>query len=228
MRLSDNVVLQTYGYNHLPLLLSLAAPPLAILLPNPLPPNAPPSVANSKYPYANLRKSLRLLIEDPDPMEELENDISYVYSGFAPISVRLVQCVAQKGGVLSNPATEKDKKGGGADANTDSSSRRGAGLPVQVQAHPIVGWKGFEDVIASLPGETIDVVQKLPGGPDADAPTTAASPLCTSLLLVSSLRGFERDVLTALAQCFRGNGRQQRSCSSLGDVPTRRSLRSGG
>ncbi|KAI1793136.1 Sec1-like protein [Ganoderma leucocontextum] len=166
-------ILQTYGYNHLPLLLSLAAPPLAVLLPNPLPPNAPPSVADSKYPYANLRKSLRLLIEDPDPMEELENDISYVYSGFAPLSVRLVQCVAQKGGVLSSPA-EKEKKGSG---DADSSSRRGVGAAgMLVQAHPIVGWKGFEDVIASLPGETVDIVQKLPGGPDGSAlPPTASS-----------------------------------------------------
>ncbi|EJF67229.1 Sec1-like protein [Dichomitus squalens LYAD-421 SS1] len=174
-KLLENIkreILQTYGYNYLPLLLSLAAPPLSVLLPNPLPHNAPPSVADSKYPYANLRKSLRLLVEDPDPMEELENDISYVYSGFAPISVRLVQCVAQKGGVLSNPAAEKekgaDKKGSGADG--DSASRRGgtAGTPL-VQAHPIVGWKGFEDVIASIPGETVDIVQKLPGGQDGGA-----------------------------------------------------------
>ena len=160
---------QTYGYNHLPLLLSLAAPPLAVLLPNPLPPNAPQAVVDFKYPYANLRKQLRLLIEDPDPMEELENDISYVYSGFAPISVRLVQCVAQKGGVLSNPAADKDKKGG------DGESSRRSGASPLVQAHPIVGWKGFEDVVASIPGETVDVVQRVPAGHDASAPPPAAS-----------------------------------------------------
>ncbi|KAI0334335.1 Sec1-like protein [Cubamyces sp. BRFM 1775] len=154
-------VLQTYGYNYLPLLLSLSAPPLAVLLPNPLPANAPPSVADSKYPYNSLRKSLRLLIEDPDPLEELENDISYVYSGYAPISIRLVQCVAQKGGVLSNPAIDKDKKGAGG----EDGSKRPSATPM-VQAHPIVGWKGFEDVVASIPGETVDIVQKLPIGQD--------------------------------------------------------------
>ena len=160
---------QAYGYNYLPLLLSLSAPPLSILLPNPLPPNTPQSVMDSKYPYANLRKQLRLLIEDPDPMEELENDITYVYSGYAPISVRLVQCIAQKGGVLSNPAGDKDKKGGGGD-----SSRRSAAAPL-VQAHPIVGWKGFEDVVASIPGETVDIVQKVPGASEGGGVSTLST-----------------------------------------------------
>ncbi|KAI0652458.1 Sec1-like protein [Trametes meyenii] len=157
-------ILQTYGYNYLPLLLSLAAPPLAVLLPTPLPPNVPSAVADTKYPYSSLRKSLRLLIEDPDPLEELENDISYVYSGFAPISVRLVQCVAQKGGVLSNPATDKGKKVTGG----EDGSKRVPSTPI-VQAHPILGWKGFEDVVASIPGETVDIVQKLPSGADGSA-----------------------------------------------------------
>lgn len=164
-------------------------------------------------------------------MEELENDISYVYSGFAPISVRLVQCVAQKGGVLSNPAAEKEKKGGaGVDAAADGNTPHQGGS-VLVQAHPIVGWKGFEDVIASLPGETVDVVQKLPGGPDTDG-QGALPPAGASLrtLLVSSLRGFRADVLTAptLTQCFRESGRRRRSCFSSGGARTRRSLRSGG
>ncbi|KDQ63188.1 hypothetical protein JAAARDRAFT_29201 [Jaapia argillacea MUCL 33604] len=142
--------LQSYGYRFLPLLLALASPSLAILLPNPLPPSTPAAVTNLKYPFVPLRKSLRLLIDDPDSLDEVENDISYVYSGYAPISVRLVQCVAQKGGVLSNPANDKDK---GANAEGGKSSG-------QVQAHPIVGWKGFEDVLASIPGETVDIIPK--------------------------------------------------------------------
>ena len=88
-------------------------------------------------------------------MGEVENDISFVYSGYAPISVRLVQCVAQKGGVISNPAAEKDK--GTAD-DGDRASRSSSG---KVQAHPIVGWKGFEDVLASIPGETVDIIPKV-------------------------------------------------------------------
>ena len=98
------------------------------------------------------------MIDDVDNVDELENDISYVYSGYAPISVRLVQCVAQKGGVLSNPALDKSNKtteGEPVDGTADA--RDGS---TKVQAHPIVGWKGFEDVLASIPGETVDFVPK--------------------------------------------------------------------
>ncbi|KAH9837352.1 Sec1-like protein, partial [Rhodofomes roseus] len=162
-------ILQAYGYNLLPLLLSLSAPPLSILLPNPLPPSAQTTAAATKYPYAALRKSLRLLIEDPDNVDDLENDISYVYSGYSPISVRLVQCVAQKGGVLSNPAADREKK-----AKADVDGSRLKGMPSQkVQAHPIVGWKGFEDVVASIPGGTVDIVQKEPGGLEGASATAA-------------------------------------------------------
>jgi hypothetical protein len=152
-RLSGNLVnystlTKSYGYEYLPLLLALSDPSLGILLPNP--PAA--SMASAKYPFASLRKSLRLLIDDsPEALEEVENDISYVYSGFAPISVRLVQCVAQKGGVLCNPA-EKEKTVTDGDGSTTNP-------PMKVQAHPIVGWKGFEDVIAMIPGEIVDIIQ---------------------------------------------------------------------
>ncbi|KAG6851377.1 hypothetical protein H0H93_005775 [Arthromyces matolae] len=143
-------ILQTYGYNYLPLLLSLSSPSLGLLLPNPLPSPAPASLSGSKYPFAALRKSLRLLIDDtPEGIDEVENDISFTYSGYAPISVRLVQCVAQKGGVISNPA---DKTTNGADAQHSSQEK--------LQAHPIVGWKGFEDVMTAIPGETVDIMQK--------------------------------------------------------------------
>ena len=165
-----NTRIQAYGYNLLPLLLSLSAPPLCILLPNPLPPSALNTAAATKYPYTALRKSLRLVIDDPDNEEDLENDISYVYSGYAPISVRLVQCVAQKGGVLSNPAGDRDKK---AKDSAEGSKAKGPSSQ-KVQAHPIVGWKGFEDVVASIPGGTVDIIQKEQGGLDG-ASTTAAS-----------------------------------------------------
>jgi hypothetical protein len=145
---------QAYGYSYLPLLLSLAAPPLAILLPNPLPSTATSTISSAKYPYTSLRKSLRLLIDGNESLDELENDISYVYSGYAPISIRLVQCVAQKGGVLSNPA--KSKEGA-----TEEDGKKGKSTSLgPTQAHPIVGFKGFEDAIESIAGRTFDITQK--------------------------------------------------------------------
>jgi vacuolar protein sorting-associated protein 33A len=115
------------------------------------------------------------VIDGDESLEELENDISYVYSGYAPISVRLVQCVAQKGGVLSNPAAGKDKP-------TSDENGTGNKSAVKMQAHPIVGFKGFEDVIASIPGKTVDIVQK---GLDVnDASNTPSATLRESLFLL--------------------------------------------
>jgi len=155
-------------------LLSLASPPLGILLPTPLPTTAPPTFL-SKYPFSSLRKSLRLLIDDtPEGIDEVENDISFTYSGYAPISVRLVQCVAQKGGVISNPAEK---------AGNDADGKR-TGSQSTVQAHPIVGWKGFEDVVNMLPGETVDVIQKgTAGRPPAMTPFPQSSEKSTTTVV---------------------------------------------
>ncbi|KAG8765444.1 hypothetical protein FRC12_007489, partial [Ceratobasidium sp. 428] len=126
-----------YGYNLLPLLLALEN--LSLLNPPPTKPAVP-------FPYPSLRKSLRLLTDSP---EDNPTDISFTYSGYAPLSCRLVQAVVQKGAVL------------GAGSNTDTGAR-------QAQAHPIVGWKGFDDVIKTIPGDTVDVIQT-PGAPVKDA-----------------------------------------------------------
>ncbi|KAH0837937.1 Sec1-like protein [Lanmaoa asiatica] len=153
-----------YGYNLLPLLLSLSASPLSVLLQNPLPASI---AAPNKLPFTTVRKSLRLLIDDnPEALEEVENDISYVYSGYAPISVRLVQCVAQKSGVISNPA-EKASAG-------DRDGKGKSPASKKLFAHPIVGWKGFEDVLSTIPGKTFDIVQKMPSGTGPETPSISA------------------------------------------------------
>jgi len=164
-----NKTTQAYGYEYLPLLLSLAVHSLGILLPNPLPPSTSSSAATLKYPFTSLRKSLRLLIDDnPEALDEVENDISFVYSGYAPISIRLVQCVAQKGGVISNPA-EKEKTGNEASHSEEQKLTFG-----KVQAHPIVGWKGFEDVVATIPGQTVEIIQKPSNKVTPSGPLSAA------------------------------------------------------
>lgn len=95
--------------------------------------------AGSKTNYGYLRKNLRLVIEEVS--EQDPNDISYVYSGFAPLSVRLVQCVLQKPYMLSL------LKGGPAASVNNAST-----------ASP--GWLGFEDVVKSARGSTFSIVQK--------------------------------------------------------------------
>ena len=44
--------------------------------------------------YAALRRTLRLIVDDVD--EHAPQDIAYAYSGYAPLSVRVVQCVLLK------------------------------------------------------------------------------------------------------------------------------------
>lgn len=160
-------ILQSYGYEYLPVILALSSPPLGLLLPNPLPPSAA-ELASTKIPYSNLRKALRLVNEDPDDFDD-PADISYTYSGYAPMSVRLVQCVAQKGAVL--------KVGEGGDA---ARKGKGAATGGKARAHPIVGWKGFEDVLESIPGETIDISQAGPAGTEVSIAQTVANSLLSA------------------------------------------------
>ncbi|CDZ97750.1 Vacuolar sorting protein VPS33/slp1 (Sec1 family) [Phaffia rhodozyma] len=135
-------ILQVYGYEKLPLLLSLAS---LGLFPK-TPASSPP-----KSLFPTIRKSLRLLVDDLD--ENNPADISFVYSGYAPLSIRLVQCVAQKNAVLSTPVVADDRAVGGSSNGEDGEETF---LP---KAHPIVGWKGFEDVVAYVPGATFDEIQ---------------------------------------------------------------------
>ncbi|ORY34875.1 putative ATP binding protein [Naematelia encephala] len=133
--------LQVYGYHHLPLLVSLES--LNLLVKSP---------TSAPHPFPALRKSLRLVVDDID--DAAPNDISYVYSGYAPLSVRLVQCVTQKNTILSTAASVGDI----------NEERDGRGRKTLPRAHPILGWRGFEDVLASIPGPTVDVRQKVSAG----------------------------------------------------------------
>lgn len=122
--------LQVYGYHHLSLLVALEHLGLLVKQPSTL-----------SHPFPALRKSLRLVVDDTD--DTAPNDISYVYSGYAPLSIRLVQCITQKNAVLAG-AVETD-------------GREKKQVP---KAHPIAGWRGFEDVLGSIPGATVDMRQR--------------------------------------------------------------------
>lgn len=74
----EREVLQSYGYAYLPLLINLNH--LGLLS---------KSLSSVKSPFSIARKSLRLVVDDVD--EQQPDDIAYVYSGYAPLSIRLVQ-----------------------------------------------------------------------------------------------------------------------------------------
>jgi hypothetical protein len=92
-------------------------------------------------------------VDDVD--DAAPNDVSYVYSGYAPISIRLVQCVAQKNAIQSTPPVARQN------GQPEEVNGRARTLP---QAHSITGWRGFEDVVGGIPGATVDVRQKSESG----------------------------------------------------------------
>ncbi|TKA48268.1 hypothetical protein B0A54_01761 [Friedmanniomyces endolithicus] len=144
------LLLQAYGYQHLGTLARLEKMGLFVAREanrgylNPISGSAGQTATDWNF----VRSRLQLWV---DEVEEAEpRDIAYVFSGYAPLSVRLVQAVLQKGYLLNlvNPP-----RAGGAGAAVGTGANGS-------------GWKGFEDVLARIKGATVDVVQK---GNDADA-----------------------------------------------------------
>nr|XP_056715732.1 vacuolar protein sorting-associated protein 33A [Euleptes europaea] len=76
-------ILQTYGYEHVLTLNNLEK--AGLLKPQ----------TSSRNNYPTIRKTLRLWMDDVN--EQNPHDISYVYSGYAPLSVRLAQLLARPG-----------------------------------------------------------------------------------------------------------------------------------
>ncbi|XP_053135694.1 vacuolar protein sorting-associated protein 33A isoform X1 [Hemicordylus capensis] len=76
-------ILQTYGYEHILTLNNLEK--AGLLKPQ----------LSSRNNYPTIRKTMRLWMDDVN--EQNPNDISYVYSGYAPLSVRLAQLLARPG-----------------------------------------------------------------------------------------------------------------------------------
>lgn len=134
-------ILHAYGYQHLLTLDALGKMQLlqtrtsanVLYIPNPL----GAATDGGRTNYAYLRKVLRLIVEEVN--EQDPNDIAYVYSGYAPLSVRLVQCIIQKQYLLS--------------ITKGATATNG----VSTAGH---GWQGFEDALKNVKGETFNKVQK--------------------------------------------------------------------
>lgn len=138
-------ILQAYGYQQLMTFRALEK--MELLYPREstttlLLPGAGAS-ASAKTNYSYLRRHLRLVVEEVS--ERDPDDIAYVYSGFAPLSVRLVQCILQKQYVMSLT------KGSGAASSAASLNAASTSSP---------GWIGFEDIVKNARGATFSIVQK--------------------------------------------------------------------
>ena len=95
--------------------------------------------------YATLRNPLKLV--DDDVSESEPTDISYTYSGYAPLSVRILQCALDKPSALalSKPAP---------------SSATAQGPTSDAPAPPAQGWRPFEDLLRSVRGATFSELQR--------------------------------------------------------------------
>lgn len=128
-------ILHAYGYQHLLTLDALEK--LGFFQSR----SAASASGTARTNFTNLRKTLRLIVDEVN--EHDPDDIAYVYSGYAPLSIRLVQCVVQK------PLMTAAAKGRRGEDGTNAGVNVGA-----------VGWRGFEDVLKNVSGKTFDEPQR--------------------------------------------------------------------
>lgn len=133
-------ILQTYGFEYLPLLISLSD--LNLLVKN------GGSVTASKSVFSLARKSLKLINDEVD--ESNPEDISYTYSGYSPVSIRLVQNALGLGNTSGGFVNSNGTTGG-----PGARERNGAS---------VVGWRGLDEIMRTLPGAVFDETQKSDDG----------------------------------------------------------------
>ncbi|KAJ2613398.1 Vacuolar protein-sorting-associated protein 33 [Coemansia sp. RSA 1365] len=115
-------------------------------------PSTQPRASVHSNPLSFLRKALNLLTGEDDA-----DDVSYVYSGYAPISVRLVQCLVHDP-VVYTPASSS-RYASLLRPLGDSWARAAAPRDSQSAGGVKAGWNGWDDVLAELPGMTVDLTQ---------------------------------------------------------------------
>jgi len=144
------LVVQAYGYQHILTLDALEK--MQLLIPRVggfsipgvgLPSNTSTTEAPERTNYSAIRRPLSLILDEVDEGDD-PSDAAYVFSGYAPLSVRLVQCVLQPSYLraLSAPGANR-KTPGTYTATTDSG---------------IAGWKSFGETLAQIRGKTFDEI----------------------------------------------------------------------
>ncbi|WFC98394.1 Vacuolar protein-sorting-associated protein 33 [Malassezia yamatoensis] len=132
-----SLIVQTYGFQYLPLLIALEKLHWLNV--------AVASKSTRTTRFADLQRALRLV--DDDVNEVSPCDISYVFSGYAPLSIRLVQSICQH----------------------NESVRLGKAAPDPTRDAPkIAGWRNADGVIVHWPGALFDFVQEAEQGAISD------------------------------------------------------------
>lgn len=148
-------ILRTYGYEHIFTLYNLTK--LNLLKKS----------DSSRNPYTVVRKGLKLAVDNPNEKEP--DDISYVYSGYAPILCRLIQ-------YLLFPPKQQ----------STTNLKIAAPLASSLSAAPFA-WKPTDEVMNSIPGATFEETQPLP--PGLQAPLALGSTTQNKVTLVFFLGG---------------------------------------
>ena len=170
-------ILQAYGYQHLLTLDRLEKMELlqsrnaasALLLPVG---GGAASTTGTKTNYGYLRKELRMIIDEYN--EQDPEDVSYVYSGYAPLSIRLVQCILQKSYLQTLHRSP---------------------LPLTPSS---TGWAGFEDILKSAKGPTFTITQKPTDEKASKAKTALAGGQGMKYVFVMFLGGITHAEIAAL------------------------------
>lgn len=164
----EREIVQAYGYEHIETLHRLEKLGLWTKRTN---------SAASRSTFAQCRRMLRLIVDDVDELHP--NDISYVYSGYAPLSIRLVQCAMQKLGQGSIQTTGSSAASlfsyvGTSTANFIRDNEKhhianGANGANGAAAAVNGGWRGSEDILKLLPGQAFDIKQTVEYGAETNA-----------------------------------------------------------
>ncbi|KAI9282286.1 Sec1-like protein [Sporodiniella umbellata] len=142
----EREITQTYGYEHIGTLHRLEKLGFLIKRSN-----------NGRGTFSQCRRMLKLIVDDVDEFHP--NDISYVYSGYAPLSIRLVQSVIKK-----KPITTGNSSGslfsymGSSTAHSIKESTANWGTNT-----------GTDDVLKLIPGQSFEIAQTVEYGPETNA-----------------------------------------------------------
>ncbi|KAJ3079434.1 Vacuolar protein sorting-associated protein 33A [Physocladia obscura] len=130
------------------------------------------AAAAVRVPFANTRKALSVIVDDID--EQNPMDVAYVHSGYAPVSIRLIEAAtgvgkfrSSGGGGTNGKKNDVGASGGtsdGSGANPAGGSVRGGGGGGGSSAGKRkVGWEGMEEILKAVPGgESFEIQQELP------------------------------------------------------------------